>query len=405
MGNTQKVREGAQEAAGTNGNGNGKGAAGSAPFSWQERMIDEGAATLRRLARLPMLWQRARAQTRGCTPSEIVFEEDRLKVLHYLSPEPPKFKTPLIFVFALVNRPYILDLKPGKSVVSHFVNHGFDTYLVDWGEPTDSDRHLSLDDYVNGYMINIVEHVKKRHQVDKVNILGYCMGGTMSAMFTALHQKLVRNLMLLAAGIDFSPNNGLLNLWTDPRYFDIDRFVDTFGNAPAEFLQASFLLLKPVQNLLEKPINFFERLDDDQFVEDFFAMEGWLNDNIPVPGEVFREFVKYLYQQNRMVKNEMPVGRQVVNLKDITCPILNLMASKDDLVPCSQSRPFNDLVGSTDRTTMELAAGHIGLAVGSRAQRELWPQACDWLAKRTETLAAARPTKCKGKKTSARIRK
>ena len=129
-------------------------------------------------------------------------------------------------------------------------------------------------------------------------------------------------------------------------------------------------------------------MDDESFVDEYFTMETWLNDNIPIPGEVFREFVKYLYQQNLLVKNQLPIGRHLVNLKKITCPILNLMATKDDLVPCAQSEPFNDLVGSSDRKTIKIPAGHIGLAMGSRAQRELWPEACRWLAERSDAVTA-----------------
>ena len=285
---------------------------------WTEDTVEEGLDNIRRMTRLPFLWQQAQRVKKGASPSEVVYEEDRVKVLHYLSDSPPAYRTPLIFVFALVNRPYILDLKEGKSVVNHFIEQGFDTYLVDWGIPTDADRHLTLDDYINGYLLNIVNYVRERTGSEQVNLLGYCMGGTMSAMFTSLYQKLVRNFILMAAGIDFSSRDGLLSLWTDEKYFDVDKFVEAFGNCPPEFLQASFTMLKPIQNLFEKPINFFERLDDEKYVEDFFAMETWLNDNIPVAGEVYREFVKYLYQQNRLVKNQMPVGRHIINLNNIT---------------------------------------------------------------------------------------
>ena len=351
--------------------------------SWAGAMIDEAAAAARRMSRLPLLWEKAQRVKKGATPSEVVYEEDRLTLLHYKSDAPAAYRTPLVFVFALVNRPYILDLKAGKSVVEHFVRLGFDTYLVDWGVPIDADRCLTLDDYVNGYMVNVLNHVRERTGSENVSVLGYCMGGSMSAMFTALHQDMVRNLILMAAGIDFSTRDGLLNLWTGPDVFDVDKFVDAFGNVPPQFLQNMFLMLKPVQNFIEKPLNFLERLEEDEFVEEFLTMEGWLNDNIPIPGEVYREFVKFLYQQNRLVRGTMPVGRHVVNLRNITCPVLNLMARKDDLVPCSQSAPFNDLVGSADRRTIEFPAGHIGLAVGGKAQRELWPQVCDWLAARS----------------------
>lgn len=353
-------------------------------FGFQNAAVEETVTGLRRMSRLPYLWQYAQRPRRGVTPSEVVYEQDRVTLLRYPTDTPPRYRTPLIFVFALVNRPYILDLKPGKSVVEHFVRRGFDTYLIDWGIPTDADRHLTLDDHVNGYLLDCVDHVRERTGSDQASILGYCMGGTMSAMFTSIHQELVRNLILLAAGIDFSTREGLLNLWTDARHFDVDAFIDAFGNCPPEFLQASFLMLKPVQNLVEKPLGFVERMGDERYLEDYFAMETWLNDNIPVPGETYRQFVKYLYQQNRLVKGTMPLGRHVVNLRNITCPVLNLMARKDDLVPCSQSAIFNDLVGSTDRQIMEFPAGHIGLAVGSKAQNELWPAACDWLAERSD---------------------
>ena len=104
---------------------------------------------------------KAQRAKKGATPSEVVFEEDRVKLLHYPGDGNIKHRTPLIFVFALVNRPYILDILPNKSVVSHFVKAGFDTYLIDWGVATDADRHLTLDDYINSYLRNVVvKHVR-----------------------------------------------------------------------------------------------------------------------------------------------------------------------------------------------------------------------------------------------------
>jgi len=352
---------------------------------WQQTLVDETTAAAGRMTHLPTLWQRAQRIRKGVSSSQVVYEEDRLKLRHYTSEQKPKFRIPVVFIYALVNRPYILDLKKGRSVVANFVERGFDTYLVDWGIPTPADRHLTLDDYINGYLINVLDYLRERTGVEQVNILGYCMGGTMSAMFTALHQERVKNLILLAAPIDFTSSDSLLSVWTRPETFDVDKFVDAFGNCPPEFLQASFLMLRPVGNLLEKPINFYEHMHEEKFIEDFLTTETWLQDNIAVPGEVYRQFVKYLYQKNLLTQNRMPVGKHIVNLQNITCPVLNIMAGKDDLVPCSQGTPFNDLVGSKDRKTILLeGSGHIGLAIGGRAQKEVWPQACEWLAKRTD---------------------
>ncbi len=203
-------------------------------------------------------------------------------------------------------------------------------------------------------------------------------------MFTALYPEKVKNLILLAAGIDFSTREGLLNVWSDRENFDVNTIVDAYGNYPAQFLQSAFQLLKPIGNFIEKPISLWERIKDDKFVDEYVTMETWLNDNIPVPGKVFKQFVKHLYQENLLVQNRMPVGGRTVDLHRIACPVLNLMASKDDLVPCVQSEPFNSLVASKDTASIRLEAGHIGLAMGSKAQKELWPKAVAWLAERSD---------------------
>ena len=336
-----------------------------------------------KVANLPKAMEVARRVRVGATSTETIHRIDKLRLLRYVSPAPARFDTPLVFVFALINRPYILDLRPGKSVVSHFVNHGFETYNVDWGEPTDGDRFLDMEDYVERYLDQAVDVVRERTGQDKISILGYCMGGSMSAMYTALHPEKVKNLILLAAPVDWSRKDHLLAKWTDASVFDVDKLIQVYGNAPAELLQGSFQMLKPVSNLVEKYFNFYENMGDEKFLEDFFAMETWLNDNIPVAGEMFRQFVKYCMQQNRLVQGKLRVGDKRVDLRKIVCPILNLTAEKDHLVPCGQSLPFNDAVGSRDRRSITFPAGHIGMAVGSKANRDLWPKAAEWLAERS----------------------
>jgi polyhydroxyalkanoate synthase subunit PhaC len=349
-----------------------------------QALVDEGLANVRRMSRLPSLWEQAQRVRKGATPSNVVYDKNRIKLLHYETDEEPRYKTPLVFIFGLVNRPYILDLKAGKSVVEHFVKAGFDTYMIDWGIPVSADRHRNLDDYVNGYMVDIFDHVRERTGVDQANVLAYCMGGTMTSMFIALHPGRVRNLILLAAAIDFASRDGLLNVWTSPEYFDVDALIDTYGNCPAELLQGAFMLLKPVSNLAAKQAGFIDRMDDEDFVDDFLTMETWLNDNIPQPGQIYRQFVKDLYQKNLLTQDKLVVGGRTVRLKDITCPVLNLMASNDYLVPPAQSLPFNDLVGSSDREQILFPSGHVGMAVGGRTHRELWPKAVEWLRERTD---------------------
>ncbi|HRW52365.1 MAG TPA: class III poly(R)-hydroxyalkanoic acid synthase subunit PhaC [Phycisphaerae bacterium] len=339
-----------------------------------------------RMAAAPRMMEVAKRVKVGATPHDVIYTEDKLRVFHYHSDTPKKYATPLVLCFALVNRPYILDLLPHKSVVQQFLKAGFDVYLIDWGTPEQNDQHLTIEHYVCRYMHNVMTHVAEFSGQEQVSLLGYCMGGTFSAMYTSLHQEMVKNLMLMAAPVDWSDREALLIRWTDPKYYDVDGIIDAYGNAPTHVLQGAFALLKPVANLMEKYIGFYERMNDEKFIEEFTAMETWVNDNIPVAGETFRQFVKDCFQKNLLPQGKMKLKAKRIDLSNITCPVLNLMASNDHLVTCGQSAPFNDLVSSKDRRAITFRAGHIGLSVSSRAHKELWPTVCDWLGERSEKL-------------------
>lgn len=319
----------------------------------------------------------------GTTPYDVIFTENKLRLLHYRPVVKKPNAVPLILIFALVNRPYILDLKPGRSVVEVLLNKGIDLYMIDWGAPGDEDKDLDFNHYINRYMKQVIKKVKRNSGQEKVNILGYCMGGTMSAMYTALYPEDVKNLILMTAGIDFRVE-GTLNLWGDKENFDVDKFVAAYGNIPPEFLQSGFLFMKPVENMISKYVNFYENVDNEAFVENFMAMEKWLNDNIAVPGEIFREFVKYLYQENQLAENKFKINGTLVDLKQIKCPVMNLIAEHDHLVPPDSSILFNDLISSKDKETIVFPTGHIGLSVSSRSLKGLWPDVADWIIARSK---------------------
>lgn len=316
---------------------------------------------------------------RGVTSCEVVYEEGMLKLLRYRN-DAVRFAEPILVCFALVNRPYILDLKENRSVVRRLLDRGFDVYLIDWGTPGEADSQLSLEDYICTFLRNVVNFVCTSAGTPQLNLLGYCMGGTMATMFTALQPLRVRNLILMATPIDFAGDEGLLNLWSREEYFDVDQLIDTFGNCPGELLQLVFQLMKPVQNFAEKHLTLCENLHDAAFMDNFVAVERWSNDSIPVVGETFRQYVKSLYQQNRLVKGQMCLSGVPVRLEAITCPLLLLVAEKDHLVPPDSTLALMQYVSSTDTRSLSINAGHVGLAVSSNAHRHLWPEAANWIA-------------------------
>lgn len=359
-------------------------------LSQQKASFDEAMKMWQRILSMPRVAEQARDNQVSQTPHEVVYVEDQLRLLRYTRETPASFAEPLLISYALVNRPYILDLQPDKSVVRQYLARGFDVYMIDWGIATAADQSHTLHDYVRVAMKHVSDVLLERTRARQLNLLGYCMGGTMATLFTAAFPEQVKNLILMAAPIDFSGDEGLLQVWTREGVFDVDALVDAFGNCPAPFLQHTFQLMKPVQNYLMKYTGFYEKMNDERFVGNFFAMEKWTNDNIPVAGETFREFVKKLYQKNEIVRGEyrFRLGEPPVDLRSIICPLLLLVAKGDHLVPPSQSTGILPHVGSRETKTMEIDAGHVGLAVSSKAHKKFWPEATAWLAERSTWVPA-----------------
>jgi polyhydroxyalkanoate synthase len=257
---------------------------------------------------------------------------------------------------------------------------------------------MQLKDYICGLMKNVTDFVLKSTSQPKLNLLGYCMGGTMSTMFTALYPDTVRNLILMAAPIDFAGDESLLHVWTQEHCFDVDRLIDAYGNCPAPMLQGAFQVMKPVTNFIDKYYAFLENMHDDDYLENFYAMERWGQDNIPVAGETFREFVKCLYQRNELVKGEFRLKERPVKLEGITCPLLLLAAEHDHLVTPASTFGIEPHVRSPEVKKMLIRAGHVGLAVSSKAHRRFWPDVVGWLAAHAggwySTARSAVPVPC-----------
>ena len=351
----------------------------------EARLADEQQRFWGRLANVPRVAQAACDTPVGTTPRDVVLEQHAFKLLRYRRKTPATYAEPILLCYALVNRSYILDLQPDKSVVAQYLNRGFDVYMIDWGIPSIADRHLSLEDYVCRFVNDAVELILREHGRRDLHMLGYCMGGTLATSYAALHPERIKSLTLLAAPIAFSGRESLLNLWTGRANFDVDAFIDAHGNCPGWFLQTSFLWLKPIQSFIEKTTALYEQMHDARAVTSYFAMERWINDNVPVAGETFREFVKKLYQNDELVRGRFHIGGRHVDLAKITCPLLLVTAKNDHLVPPSSTEGIRGHVGSADVKSLSIAAGHVGLVVGGKAQATIWPEATRWLAERSKT--------------------
>jgi len=315
------------------------------------------------------------------TEHEVAYEEDKVRLLHYRPLTEKQVGTPIVISYAIINRYHILDIQPEKSWVRNLLMQGFDVYMVDWGMPTSIDRYLDFDDYVNCYLDNCVEFARGESDSERVTLQGYCTGGTIAAAYAALHPENVRNLVVTAPVIDgWRDTTVVSNL---AKHIDVDKMVETVGNMPPEFMYYCFSILKPFEQGIEKYIRLFDNINNERFVDSFMRVEKWLAETPPIPGELFRQWIRDIYQENLLVQDRMYVGGRHVSLKNITMPIFTQVAVGDHLVSPECSMPIHYAVGSEDKTLRIYPTGHVGMIASSLSQRTVLPELGSWLRERS----------------------
>jgi polyhydroxyalkanoate synthase subunit PhaC len=316
----------------------------------------------------------------GCSEKEAVFRDDKITLYRYKPIAKPAGVTPLLISYALVNRPYMMDLQQDRSLIRRLLEQGLDIYLIDWGYPNGADRFLDLDDYINGFLHNCLQHVLDEHKIESANVLGVCQGGTFSLCYTALNPERVKNLVTMVTPVDFRTPENLLSKWAQD--MDVDAVVDSSGNVSGEMLNMAYVSLMPFRLMQQKYVSLIDILKDPRQVENFMRMEKWIFDSPDQSGDAFRQFTKWFFQENRLVKGTVELGGRKVDLKQITQPVLNIYGRQDHLVPPSASIPMERYVGSKDYTAFEMDVGHIGMYVSGKSQKALPETIAQWLKDR-----------------------
>ena len=314
------------------------------------------------------------------TPRDTLFREGTAALYRFRSAEgaaPRPNRAPLLLVPSLINRWYVLDLRPGASLARALVDAGFDVYCLDWGVPESEDRYLEWDAVV-ARVGRMVRRVQRESGAPRVGLLGYCIGGTLSAIHAALEPESVGALVNLAGPIDFA-EGGMLAHMVDPRWFD-PAAIAAAGNVSAEQMQSGFVALRPTAQI-GKWLSFFDRLGDEQRMEAFQALEEWSSANIPFPGAAYGKYIRDLYQANALAKGTHHVAGRRVDLGQIRCPVLTVVTDRDVICPPPAAQALNDLSGSTDKSLLVIPGGHVGAVVGGSAPKQLYPKLAEWFGR------------------------
>lgn len=322
------------------------------------------------------------------TPKQLVWTLNKAKLFRYVPRVPPEKqrRVPLLLVFAIMNRPYVLDLRPGHSFVEHMLGHGYDVFLLDWGAPGHEDRHLKFDDYTLEYLPRAVRKLKSVTRSDEFSLLGWCLGALICSMYAALRpDDGLKNLILLTAPLDFADKTtGGFSRWTSNSAFNADRIVDTFGNVPGEMIDYGAKALKPVENYVGTYLNLWDNIDNPKVVESWHAMNTWVRDTIPMAGAAYRQLINEFYKENRLMAGSLTLRGEPVDLRRVRASLLNIIAEGDHITPPCQSLGAIERVGSQDKEVFHVRGGHIGMMAGSGAEKTTWPHIERWLSARSQ---------------------
>jgi polyhydroxyalkanoate synthase subunit PhaC len=321
------------------------------------------------------------------TPRDTLYRDGRGSVFRFRASETPSGErkvagerssshVPVLLVPSMLHQWYVLDLCPGGSVAAALSDGTpWDTFCFDWGVPEDEDRYVEWDDIV-ARLERAIRFVKRSTGAKQVALIGYSMGATLSAIYTALRPGDVAALVNIAGPIDFS-KSGKLGMMVDRRWFDAEAMASA-GNISALQMQAGFLALGPASPM-SRWIKAMDEAHDSEARAASAALEAWASDTIPFPAAAYVTLIQDLYQQNRLVRGEHWVRGERVELSKITCPHLSVIADRDGVCPPASIRALGDFTASTVKDVLTVPGGHVGAVTGDLASTELYPPLVAWL--------------------------
>ena len=249
----------------------------------------------------------------GNTPKTLVFQTDKITLHHYKATAKTTIKTPVLVCYGLVGTFKMADLQEDRSLIRNLLAKGIDVYVVDWGTVSRGDRWLTLDDYIDGYLNECVDFIRSSLGIEQITLLGICEGGVFTLAYAALYPKKVKNLILTITPVDFHageggdrPNHGFISLWTRSLSGeDVDRLIEANGNLPGELMSFVFSMMTPLSSLTKYNVGLYDVMDEEGKLLNFLRMEKWLQDRPHHPGEAAKQWLKELYQENRLVKGTL----------------------------------------------------------------------------------------------------
>jgi polyhydroxyalkanoate synthase len=307
-------------------------------------------------------------------PVPEIWRSGTTRLLDYSAPDAKG--VPVLVVPSLVNRSYVLDLTPRRSLMRYLARKGLRPFLIDWGAPGEEERSFGLDDYIATRLSAALDEVIGR--AGEPALLGYCMGGLLTLGLAALRPEQVRALVLMAVPWDFHRPTSLAAQPLAALREPIEQAIDHLGELPGDLLQILFALPDP--GAVERKFRQFANTNRaSAAARRFVALEDWANDCVPLTAKVTRETFFGWYGDNLPGRNQWRVAGVEVVPRKLRHPALVVVPSRDRIVPAESARALADALPNGRRLIIE--GGHVGMLTGARAVTELYAPIAGFLGR------------------------
>jgi len=309
------------------------------------------------------------------TDNQIILSHGPMRVRRFKGPAGQH--PPVLIVYSHVNAPNVIDLHGRHSMVQRLIECGHTVYLLDWGKISEGDRENDLSMYVDDYIDAAVDCIRNESNIEKINLLGICQGGTFSLCYASLKPDKINRLVTMVTPVDFHAGDSILSHWV--KYIDFSILEKKPRNVPGAVITSLFQIIRPF-NDLQRQVQLIDQPLHSGRLELTTLMDQWVFHCPDQPGRAFAQFINWFFQENRLVKNSLVLGDAEISLSNITAPVFNVFAEHDHLVPAASASALADYIPEDLYQQQVFAGGHIGLMVSEKAQQTILPRIGRWLA-------------------------
>jgi poly(3-hydroxybutyrate) depolymerase len=313
------------------------------------------------------------------TPNHIALETDTMRLRNFNDPNSKNTQVPV-----LIDAPYaghsstIADYAQGQSLVQTLQANGVhNVFVTDWKTATQAMKNFDVDKYLKD-IDTVVEQMG-----GKVNLIGLCQGGWMSAMYAARFPDKVCSLVLAGAPIDTDAGNGAIKKLAHSIPMSVYQDMVDVGHGCmlGKTMLASWKSMNPEKQYLGKYIELYLHLEDKNYIKRTEKFERWYENPVDLPGAYYLQVIQQLFKENRFAKGEFIGLGEKLSLKNIVCPVYLLAGSEDDITTFEQVFDAEKYLGTPKKDIRKklAAGGHIGLFMGTKTLAESWPEIANWV--------------------------